>query len=263
MLRSTKKMRGLHVKAEDGFLGTVSEVLFDGDSWDVRYLVVDVGDFFLHKKVLIAPDSLLEPTKNEFPVTLSRMQINESPLIDTDKPVSLREVERIHQYYGWVPYWHAWDGLEDLEQNPMPEETKKIFYEEDETVVEGDRRSNLRSTKAISGYQLQATDEEVGHVVDFILDTKQWKITYAAISLKNWAPAKKVLIGTDWITRISWHTQHLYCSHNIESIRHAPEYDPATPVNKEFEEVLYDYYGNPKIRTKAETRHDNLHLTGY
>ena len=30
-----------------------------------------------------------------------------------------------------------------------------------------------------------------------------------------------------------------------EEIRNSPEYDPDTPINREYEERLYDYYGRP------------------
>lgn len=30
-----------------------------------------------------------------------------------------------------------------------------------------------------------------------------------------------------------------------EAVKHGPEYDPALPVNREYEARLYDYYGRP------------------
>jgi len=34
--------------------------------------------------------------------------------------------------------------------------------------------------------------------------------------------------------------------HSREEIKNSPEFDPAAPVNREYEEVLHDYYGRPK-----------------
>jgi uncharacterized protein YrrD len=43
MLRSFKELRGFAIRATDGRIGTVSDVYFDDNSWQVRYCVIDTG----------------------------------------------------------------------------------------------------------------------------------------------------------------------------------------------------------------------------
>ena len=35
-----------------------------------------------------------------------------------------------------------------------------------------------------------------------------------------------------------------------ETIENSPEYDPESPVNRDYEKVLYDYYGRPRYWVK-------------
>jgi hypothetical protein len=35
-------------------------------------------------------------------------------------------------------------------------------------------------------------------------------------------------------------------------IESSPEYDPEAPINRQYEEVFYDYYGRPKYWARAE-----------
>jgi len=43
MLREVKKLHRAVLRAADGELGSVDEILFDDHSWTVRYMVVNIG----------------------------------------------------------------------------------------------------------------------------------------------------------------------------------------------------------------------------
>lgn len=53
---------------------------------------------------------------------------------------------------------------------------------------------HLRSTNDVSGHHVHATDGEIGHAEDFLLDDATWAIRYFVIDTKNWWPGKKVLV---------------------------------------------------------------------
>ena len=59
-------------------------------------------------------------------------------------------------------------------------------------------------------------------------------------------PGKSVLVPPDWIEELSWAKSSVRVNVDRESIRHAPAFDPAAPVNREYEVRLYDYYGRPR-----------------
>jgi len=106
--------------------------------------------------------------------------------------------------------------------------------------------NHLRSVNEVRGYRIQATDNEIGHVEDFIMDDESWAIRYMVVDTLNWLPGRKVLVSPMWITTISWTDRKVAVGMNREQIKDCPEYDPAIPVNREYEEQLYDFYGRPK-----------------
>jgi hypothetical protein len=69
---------------------------------------------------------------------------------------------------------------------------------------------------------------------------------YVVIDTRNWLPGKSVLIAPHWIKEISWGESKMYVDLSREAIKNSPAYDPSTPVNRKYEERLYDYYGRPK-----------------
>jgi sporulation protein YlmC with PRC-barrel domain len=61
MLRNASAIKGYAIAASDGRIGTVSDFLFDDDSWLVRWLVVDTGKWLSGRKVLLPPLRLGAP----------------------------------------------------------------------------------------------------------------------------------------------------------------------------------------------------------
>jgi hypothetical protein len=78
-------MRGFHIHATDGEIGHVEEFLVDANSWNVRYLVVDTGNWIGGRSVLISSavvESVDSPNE-EIRVKLTRGQIEASPSVET------------------------------------------------------------------------------------------------------------------------------------------------------------------------------------
>ena len=55
MLWNASAIKGYAIEASDGDIGTVSDFLFDDVSWQVRWLVVDTGNWLSGRKVLLPP----------------------------------------------------------------------------------------------------------------------------------------------------------------------------------------------------------------
>jgi len=55
-LRSTAEVSGYVIRALDGDLGHVENILFDDISWAIRYFVVDTSNWWFGKRVLVAPE---------------------------------------------------------------------------------------------------------------------------------------------------------------------------------------------------------------
>lgn len=235
MLRSARHVTGYEISARDGMLGKVKDFLFDDESWTVRYLVVDSGTWLPGRRVLIRPATVGQPDweRGVFPVGLSREQVEKAPGIEEDQPVSRQYEIELHRFYGWSPYW-AGAGSPAIPP-PDPEEVKR-----------GDRGDpHLRSAKEVTGYHVSATDGSIGHVEDLILDDRAWILRYLVVDTRNWLPGRKVLVSTQWFRSIDWTERAVDTDLSKEQVRASPEYDPEAPVNRRYEERLYDFYGRP------------------
>lgn len=95
----------------------------------------------------------------------------------------------------------------------------------------------------MTGYRIRAADGEAGHAEDFLVDDVEWRISYLAIDTRNWLPAKKVLLPTRLVSRISWATEAIGVEVGKDTIRRAPEWDPLRPVDRGYEVTLREHYG--------------------
>lgn len=248
MLRSIKKLVGYNVLAKDGKIGHVEDFYFNDEHWVIRYLIVDIGLWIFGKKVLISPVSFIgEPdwTNSIFPINLTKEQINNSPEISSDKPVSRQKEEEIAHYYSWPVYWSAeYPGIyaytvhmEVL--NKRDGDAKNVPEKENADI-------HLRSSNELKGYSIKGMDGDIGQIDDFIVDDMSWEIKYIVIDTKKFLPGKKVIINLSWINDISWIDSSIHVNMTMDEIKNSPEYNPSESVNRKYEEVLYDYYGRPK-----------------
>ncbi len=247
MIRSTNDIRGFKVAAKDGECGKVDDFLFDDAVWTVRYLVVDIGDWLTGRKVLIPPSELDVPNWEEqaFPVNLTKEEIENSPPISSDEPVSRQHEVALHQHFGWQPYWGggvATGGATVPVTRPTDPATAQEGEREKE--VKGD--PGLRSAKELVAYYIQAEDDEIGHVDDVLLDDDNWVVRYLVVDTRNWLPGKKVLVAVDWIREVSWLDTKVFVDLTKERIRNGPEYNSSGNVDRMYEETLFDHYQRPR-----------------
>ena len=109
MLRSIKQLYGNRLGASDGEIGHVKDFYFDDQNWAIRYLVADTGTWLPGRMVLLSPHSLgtLDQPEKILRVNLTRKQIEDSPAIETHKPVSRQFEEKYYRYYRWPFYWQG------------------------------------------------------------------------------------------------------------------------------------------------------------
>jgi uncharacterized protein YrrD len=240
MLIKVKTVTGYTLDSLDGEIGSVSEFYFDDKHWTIRYMVADTGDWLPGRMVLISPYALVEVAKEErhVEVNLTRKQIEESPSQDSDKPVSRQFEEAYYGYYRWPRYWdgpYAW-GV-------YPNFVRDSDQWRESAQGQSSWDSHLRSTGEVSGYHLQGSDGEIGHVEDFIIDDATWTIRYLVINTRNWWPGKKVLVSTAWVDGVSWSESKVLVSLSRESIRESPEYSEESLLTRDYEEKLHGHYG--------------------
>jgi hypothetical protein len=199
--------------------------------------------------VLISPISIGEAdgTTRTLKLSLTKSQIESAPPLDSDAPVSRQYEIAFNQYYDWPPYW---GGSSVWGAHPIPwmlQERMRHQQEVEREILESaDDAPNLRSAGEVTGYGIRSADDRIGHVEDFIVDTMPWMIRYLVVDTSNWLPAsRKVLVAPDWVQEVNWIQKRVAVALTKEQIKESPEYDPALPVNREYEIALYDFYGRP------------------
>ena len=63
MQHSICSLIGYAIRATDGDLGTVDEFYFDDETWTIRYIVVETGNWLSGRKVLISPVAFGKPER--------------------------------------------------------------------------------------------------------------------------------------------------------------------------------------------------------
>jgi uncharacterized protein YrrD len=240
MLNRANWMKDYQLESKDGIIGKVREFYFDDRYWGVRYLVAETGSWLSDRRVLISPYALKDVIREKklISVDLTMKQIEKSPSLNSDKPVSKQFEDDYFLYFGWPEYWGGefmWGEYAAIERDVK--KRKKMNGP-------GGKKwdAHLRSTNDVDGHTVQAADGELGHVVDFILDDEKWAVRYLVVDIGNWFPGKKVLISPKWIDRISFEESKVFTGFTREDIRLAPEYSDGVMPNRDYEERLHLHY---------------------
>lgn len=249
MLHKATDLQTYQLDSLDGEMGRVKEFYFDDQTWAIRYLIADTGTWLADRKVLISPHALLNATRSEkhISVNLAKVQIEDSPSLDTEKPVSRQFEEKYHGFHGWPGVWTG--GYPMMAGFPVADPTPALVMpvavpeEADEDKESWD--PHLRSTKEVTGNTIEASDGAIGHVEDFIVDDENWAIRYLVIDTVNWWPGKKVLISPKWIERISWEQTTVFVNLTREAIKSSPEYSNEALLSREYETGLFKHYQIP------------------
>lgn len=226
MLRSIKQLYGDKLGASDGEIGHVKDFYFDDQNWAIRYLVADTGSWLPGRQVLISPHSLgrLDQSGKVLRVNLTRKQIENSPSIESHKPVSRQYEEEYYRYYGWPYYWQG-DGLWGMSGFPILELPAIPLPSEQASAMDPQPKradAHLRSTQTVSGYHLQASDGIIGYICDFMMDAQSWAIGQLVIKTGHRFSGQEVLIPTKDVDRISYEESTVFVNLTREAVEHSP-----------------------------------------
>jgi hypothetical protein len=100
----------------------------------------------------------------------------------------------------------------------------------------------------LRGYGVTATDGDIGHVEDFLIDDASWALRWVVVSTRHWRSAKRVLVPSDWIAWVSWIQFAVHVDLDLRAILNGPEFDPALSFTDLDEAQLRAIYGRPPRR---------------
>jgi len=265
VLTNATHLKDMVIRATDGEIGTVDQFYFDDEAWVIRYLTVETGGWLGGRQVLISPISVVHTDwqARRLDVALTKLQVKNSPGIDTHQPVSRQHEAAYLDYYGYSYYWvgpNMWGPV--LYPSGLPIPTADF----EEALSDQSRResqdSYLRGNEAVTGYHIEASDGEIGHVEGFVMDDETWAVRYLEVATKNWWPGKKVLVSPAWIQRVSWTDSRVYIGLSREVVKKAPEFVESSSITREYEDQLHRHYGQPPYWLHEAEDEPSFSLTG-
>lgn len=245
MLRSIKDLEGYVIEATDGLIGHVKDCYFDDEAWGIRYFIVDTGTWLSSRKVLISPMSLGHPNWKErtLSVAITKKQVKNSPHIDTTLPVSRQQEMQHIDYCGHRHYWGGgglWGsnsspylvsrGFTSVGRQPGDQsEALDIFADIDE-VLHRDDSPHLRSCSVVTGYHVEASDGEIGHIEDMLVDEETLAIRFLIVNTSNWWLGHQVLVEPKSIKGVSSSAALVSLSLTRQAVKEAPIYEANTSL---------------------------------
>lgn len=225
MLRSIKQLYGDRLVATDGEIGHVKDFYFDDRNWVIRYLVVDTGPWLTGRLVLISPHAFgnFYEDARRLVVNLTRLQIENSPAIESHKPVSRQFEEEYHRYYGWPSYWEG-GGVWGAGGFPLGTPPRAIPTTEKSGASSDGNDPHLRSTRAVRGYHIRTSEGPIGHVIDFLIDDTNWTIRHLLVETGHWFRGKEIVISPKDVERISYEESTAFVNVSKQVIEEAESY---------------------------------------
>jgi hypothetical protein len=260
MLFAVSGLEGCAVEASDGEVGSVKDLLFDGQTWKIRWMVVDTGHWLPGRQVLIHPSAIAPitlPPKPELPmmspgdtleltVNLTRDEIEAGPHLREEEPVTEPMEALLYDYYGWDPYWGATHFGAEL----MPNAEQRIVddaaqREADAEAPPQDGGPRLHGVASLRGFHVHATDGDIGHVENVFAEDTNWEIRYLVIATRNWWPGKIVQLSPYAVRDIDWQDRRINMNVSRDQVRSAPAWDPLALADEAREEELHRHFGWP------------------
>lgn len=267
MLHPVKEIKECAIRATDGDIGRIDDVFFDDDLWTVRYLVVDTAAWLAERQVLISPFAVDRLIREEKVITVhsTRRHVQNSPDVDTHQPISRQYETAYARYYGYPLYWageEMWGASgspgEQHASTPLRYDTPTAVVDEgptlDAVLATDPGDVHLRSCNDVRGYHIDATDGEIGHIEDFLLDDATWAVRYLVVDTSNWWFGNKVLISPAWVEGFNWGDSKAVVNLSREAIRNAPRFDPDSLPDDAYAVRLHDHYGRPHDETSLRRR---------
>jgi hypothetical protein len=218
MLLSLRQLYRKKLRASDGDIGHVEDFYFNDQQWAIRYVVADTGSWLSGRLVLISPHAFgnLHQNGDCLLVNLTRQQIENSPAIESHKPVSLQ-------------YQAYWDGVEAWGVGGFPEAPPPPHLmpsEQESAMFICKAHTLLAATPSKPAKDRSATS--------LILSwTTSWAICHLVVETGHWYSGKEIVISPKHVDRISYEESKVFVNVSKEAILEAPQYH-VSPLGEEY-----------------------------
>lgn len=243
MYVSFNDIQGFTLFSGEEPLGSLADVYFDDRCFTVSYLVIETGGWFSSNQVLLHADQIdkFEPSMRAMHCSLKREDFEKAPPFGSRKPVCDQQQR---QWLVAAGQGALLAGASGVTLPPMITEMEKDHTPEDEPTEE---ERHLRSAREVVGYNVQATDTDIGSISDLIIARGSRKIAYLSVDTGNWLPGKLVVVAPIWAKCISWEERRFKLNLSSEKIRNSPPLESLENLEQSYGNALSSYYGYPMV----------------
>ncbi|MGI8469942.1 MAG: PRC-barrel domain-containing protein [Pyrinomonadaceae bacterium] len=101
----------------------------------------------------------------------------------------------------------------------------------------------LRKINDLRGFELYATDGDIGRVAEFYFDDLDWTVLYMVVDSGAWLPGRRVLISPAVLGETDWIERKMNLMITREEIEKSPEIDLHQPITREQEVSYFAHFG--------------------
>jgi hypothetical protein len=194
LANSLSQMLQFPVVTADRRKPAIRGLLFDDQSWCIRYVVANVGGSFSPRLVAVPVASLKIPhwSRQIVETNLTLDELSCGLPAETVRLVSRQRQLAWNRHFGWRE-------RETYSDSSFPPDLPRQEFRE----ADGTDDPHLRSTKDLISYQVWDSDECLGLLEDFFVDNQSWHIGYLLVRERNMIHHERFLPSSS-VVAISW-----------------------------------------------------------
>jgi hypothetical protein len=103
----------------------------------------------------------------------------------------------------------------------------------------------LRSAKILEHFRVNATDGDIGSVVNFLMDDASWTVRYLVVDTGGFLGGRQVLISPISFGEVDYSASRFRLTLTMDKVRNSPSVNLDRAVSRQHEQEYYGYYGYP------------------
>jgi hypothetical protein len=241
---SLKELKGYQLLTFDNHTAFVKDILFDEETWTVRYLELEFEKNQFGQRIILPRIKIMQPANNVFYTDLNEEKILNAPTPDQDKPLARVYEEDLHKYYGLAKYWTYFPFVgTGTGQHYVPQRPEGSV-----NVAKDEALTSLRSYNQTLQYKLHGSDGNTGDIDDIIVDLSDWRLFYILVDISKWfIGSKKVLIPVKFIDDINYEHHEIKLKLSVETINNITEFKSGNSIEENYENILMEYFERIQI----------------
>lgn len=103
----------------------------------------------------------------------------------------------------------------------------------------------LRPLNDYLGFTIHATDGDLGHCSDVLVDDESWTIRYLVVSTTRWLPGRKIVLAPVFLDEPDQERKRFLVRLTRQQIEESPPLDEHAPLSRQYEINYHEHFTLP------------------